>query len=223
MSTNFDNTILNTKEVILKIKKKLILDISEINIKKGKITLLYGANGAGKTTLLRIIACLQKPTSGEIYFKGEKLKYGKQGLKFRRMISMLFQEPYLFQRKVIDNVMFGPIAHGYSKTVAKKKAKDSLKILDCNHLENKLTRGLSGGEKKRIAFASLLTVNSELLLLDEPTAQVDKKNSTLIKKLINNEIDKGKTIILSTHQPELVDGLKYDLINLKYGRLSQQN
>ena len=187
MSRSSKSFLLKLKDIQFGFDDRLILDIPELRISKGEMTVLKGANGAGKTTLLRIMAGLQEPTRGTVFFKGEKVHFGKPGLAYRRRVTMLAQEPYLFQRTVMDNVMFGPLSHGCLKKQAKRRAMDALKSLGCTHLAEKHSRSLSGGEKKRVALACLLSLDSEVLLLDEPTAQVDQEHVLIIKDLIRQQ------------------------------------
>ena len=220
MPKSSESFLLELKNIQFGFDDRLILDIPELMICKGKITVLKGANGAGKTTLLRIMAGLQEPTRGTVFFKGEKVHFGKPGLDYRRRVTMLAQEPYLFQRTVLDNVMFGPLAHGFLKKEAKGRAMDALKSLGCAHLAGKHSRNLSGGEKKRVALACLLSLDSEVLLLDEPTAQVDQEHVLIIKDLIRQQLNHGKTILFSTHQSEWANGLEGRNLCIEYGMLA---
>ena len=220
MSRSSESFLLELKDIQFGFDDRLILDIPELLISKGEMTVLKGANGAGKTTLLRIMAGLQEPTRGTVFFKGEKVHFGKLGLAYRRRVTMLAQEPYLFQRTVMDNVMFGPLSHGFLKKEAKGRAMDALKSLGCTHLAEKHSRNLSGGEKKRVALACLLSLDSEVLLLDEPTAQVDQEHVLIIKDLIRQQLNHGKTILFSTHQPEWANGLEGRCFGIEYGMLA---
>ncbi|HCP34358.1 MAG TPA: ABC transporter ATP-binding protein, partial [Deltaproteobacteria bacterium] len=175
-------------------------------------------NGAGKTSLLRVMAGLQESDQGKIRFKGDTVSYGSQGLEHRRRVSMLHQEPYLFSGSVLKQVCYGPISHGLNQGI-EEKARQALEAVGCLGLVNRHTRQLSGGEKKRIAYACLLALDSELLLLDEPTAQVDQESSEKIRKLIQMQLDAGKTLVVSTHQPEWAKPLKPRLCMLEYGRI----
>ncbi len=220
MSRSSESFFLELKNIQFGFDDRLILDIPELLISKGEMTVLKGANGAGKTTLLRIMAGLQEPTRGTVFFKGEKVHFGKPGLTYRRRVTMLAQEPYLFQRTVMDNVMFGPLAQGFLKKEAKGRAMDALKSLGCTHLAEKHSRNLSGGEKKRVALACLLSLDSEVLLLDEPTSQVDQEHVLIIKDLIRQQLNHGKTILFSTHQPEWANGLEGRSLDIEYGMLA---
>ena len=198
---------------------RVILDVDQLEIEQGKLTLLSGANGAGKTSLMRVMAGLTKPDQGRMWYRDESVSFGKQGLEFRRKVSMLQQEPYLFSGSVLKQVCYGLVARGLTQGMEDNALK-SLESLGCMGLAMRHTRQLSGGEKKRVALASLLTLDSEVLLLDEPTAQVDQESSEKILELIQIQLDSGKTLVISTHQPEWAKPLKPRICLLEYGRIA---
>ena len=218
MSRNSEDALIELEGIKLGFQQRLILDVEQLKIFQGGLTVLTGANGAGKTSLLRVMAGLQESDQGKIRFKGDTVSYGSQGLEHRRKVSMLQQEPYLFSGSVLKQVCYGPISHGLNQGI-EEKARQALEAVGCLGLVNRHTRQLSGGEKKRIAYACLLALDSELLLLDEPTAQVDQESSEKIRKLIQMQLDAGKTLVVSTHQPEWAKPLKPRLCMLEYGRI----
>ena len=219
MSRNSEDALIELEGIKLGFQQRLILDVEQFQIFQGGLTVLTGANGAGKTSLLRVIAGLQKSDQGKIRFKGDTVSYGSQGLEHRRRVSMLQQEPYLFSGSVLKQVCYGLIARGLTQGMEDKALK-SLGSLGCMGLAMRHTRQLSGGEKKRVALASLLTLDSEVLLLDEPTAQVDQESSEKILELIQIQLDSGKTLVISTHQPEWAKPLKPRICLLEYGRIA---
>ena len=168
---------------------------------------------------MRVMAGLTKPDQGRMWYRDEAVSFGKQGLEFRRKVSMLQQEPYLFSGSVLKQVCYGLIARGLTQGMEDKALK-SLESLGCMGLAMRHTRQLSGGEKKRVALASLLTLDSEVLLLDEPTAQVDQESSEKILELIQIQLNSGKTLVISTHQPEWAKPLKPRICLLEYGRIA---
>ena len=190
-----------------------------IAIPRGSIFGLLGPNGAGKTSLMRVMAGLTKPDQGRMWYRDEAVSFGKQGLEFRRKVSMLQQEPYLFSGSVLKQVCYGLVSRSLTQGMEDKALK-SLESLGCMGLAMRHTRQLSGGEKKRVALASLLTLDSEVLLLDEPTAQVDQESSEKILELIQIQLDSGKTLVISTHQPEWAKPLKPRICLLEYGRIA---
>jgi tungstate transport system ATP-binding protein len=175
-----------------------ILSDINLNAEKGSIIALIGPTGSGKTTLLRIIDLLDKPTSGQLIFDGIDLtgKSEKEKLKIRRRMAMVFQKPVMFRSNVLDNVRYGLKVRGLN---SKDKAINALKFVGLSDYESRDANTLSGGEMQRLALARAIVVEPELLLLDEPTANLDPKSSSKIEELILDLALQGITIIMATH------------------------
>lgn len=207
---------------LLEIKKsygqRKILDISHFEFESGKIYSLFGPNGVGKTTLLNIMALLEPPDLGKIFFDGKQVNTGS--IETRRRIGYLFQDPFLFHTSVLENVAYPLKLRGIKK---KERYKKALKILDELGLldfANRKTQNLSGGEAQRVALARVLVYEPEVLLLDEPTSNVDQPNTEWIEELIRRvNSEKGATIIFTTHLLEQVKRLTQHTISLLNGRI----
>ena len=207
------------ENVKFRFESDLVLDIGRIEVSSGVVTLLTGANGSGKTTLLRVMAGLLMPEDGIIKYKGKAVIFGKPGLKYRRQITLLAQEPYLFQGNVMLNVSYGPRARGMNISQANKKAEEAILKTRCEGLVHRDAAKLSGGEKKRVALARALAAGAETRLLDEPISHVDEENSELIAGIIKDLAASGITLVVSTHIPEWTNSLSVKNVRLAYGRV----
>ncbi len=136
---------------------------------------LFGPNGCGKTTFLKLATGLLSPQSGEVRFRGEKVSTEKEFLKMRCSVGYVLQnsEDQLFFPEVIEDVAFGPLNQGLSEEEARKRATETLDSLGLSGFEHRISDRLSGGEKKLVAIASVLSMQPSALLLDEPTAGLD--------------------------------------------------
>lgn len=202
------------KKVFFKYKDEEVLKNINVKISQGDSVALIGANGSGKSTFLKLLNGMIFPTSGSYYFdnleiSSDKLEQGSFSKKFHKKMGFVFQnsDAQLFCSSVYEEVAFGPRQMGMDEIEVKKRVEDCLNLLNVKDLQNKEPYNISGGEKKRVAIASVLALNPEVLVLDEPMSGIDPKG----KKFLNNlfiELNKaGKTIICSTHDFEYVKGL----------------
>jgi len=183
------------------------LDNINFKVEKGQIVSLLGKNGAGKSTLFLHFNGIFEPESGEILVDGEKLKYDKKTLlKVRQKVGIVFQNPddQLFAPTVEEDVAFGPLNIGLSQEETKKRVTDSLARVGMEGFEKKPPHHLSGGQKKRVAIAGILAMGPEIMVLDEPTSGLDPKGASNILKLLYELNNEGMTIIISTHDVDLV-------------------
>lgn len=179
------------------LEKRVLLDLN-FEVSKGEIFAIIGPSGVGKTTLLRIINMLENPSQGEIYFDGRKIDW--DNLMLRRKMGMVFQNPAVFNSSVFENIAYGLKVRGLGGKIIKDRVEKALQIVGLAGYERKNALSLSGGEAQRTNLASVLVLEPELLLLDEPTANLDPTNVRLIEEAIlraNREY--GSTVILATH------------------------
>ena len=177
------------------------LENVNFKVEDGEVFAVIGPNGAGKTTLLRILDLLDTPTSGTIYFNGVAVDYSaKTLLALRRRIAIVFQQTVLFNTGVFNNVAYGLKIRGENKRNIRKKVKEVLQLVRLQGFERKNALDLSGGEAQRVALAQALIIEPELLLLDEPTANLDPKNVSIIEEALSwiNKQQKT-TLIMTTH------------------------
>jgi len=179
---------------------KVILKNINLDIYEKKTLGLIGPTGSGKTSLLRLINMLDKPSSGKIFYKGEDLYKNKYNLKIRRKIAMVFQKPIVFKGTVFDNVYYGLKIRNIKKEESKEDIGKILEKVGLKGYENQKASTLSGGEIQRVALARALIIKPKILLLDEPTANLDPKSTEKIEKIIE-DIQKTEdiTIIMATH------------------------
>lgn len=176
-------------------------------VKKGKMIALLGPNGAGKSTLFLHFNGILKPSSGEVIVNEENLNYNKEGLmKVRQKVGIVFQNPddQLFAPTVGEDVAFGPLNMGLSQIEVENRVHDALKKVGMDGFEDKPPHHLSGGQKKRVAIAGILAMKPEIMVLDEPTSGLDPKGASQIIKLLYQLNKEGMTIIVSTHDVDLV-------------------
>ncbi|MDI6725975.1 MAG: ABC transporter ATP-binding protein [Smithellaceae bacterium] len=158
---------------------KVIFSDFSFTLNRGDRIGLIGNNGSGKTTLLRLIMGLLKPDGGDIEILGSPRKADADFLEVRRRIGLLFQDAddQLFCPSVEEDIAFGPLNLGKTNAEAREMVKHACQVLGINGLEKKITYRLSGGEKRLVALATLVAMNPECYLLDEPTAGLDEATS----------------------------------------------
>ncbi|ABR54699.1 cobalt ABC transporter, ATPase subunit [Methanococcus vannielii SB] len=174
---------------------------------EGEMIAILGPNGAGKSTTFLHFNGILKPSSGKVFLKGKPISYdNKSLLNVRKTVGIVFQNPddQLFAPTVEQDVAFGPMNLGFSKEDVEKKVKEALKAVSMEGFEKKPPHHLSGGQKKRIAIAGILAMNPEIIVLDEPTTGLDPLGASQIMKLLYELNKKGITIIISTHDVDLV-------------------
>jgi tungstate transport system ATP-binding protein len=176
--------------------EKQVLKNIKLEIMRGETFALIGPSGSGKTTLLRLLNFLDRPSRGELIFNGASNTLNTQ----RRRMSLLFQTPCVFNASVLDNVAFGLKVRGSDKNTIERKGSKALDLVGLSGMEKQNARTLSGGEAQRMAFARAIIYDPEILLLDEPTANLDPSNVAKIEEMIKRiKIERGTTIVIATH------------------------
>lgn len=195
-------------------KDKIALRDINIEIKEGESVALIGPNGCGKSTLLKILNGILNLEEGKYIFDDDditekKLNDSTFSKSFHKRIGFIFQNSnaQLFCSTVYDEVAFGPRQMGLSENEVQKRVNDCLELLDIKDLKDREPYNLSGGEKKRVAIASVLSLNPEVLVLDEPLNEIDPKGKKFIRELLIKLNESGKTIICSTHEFGYVKGV----------------
>jgi cobalt/nickel transport system ATP-binding protein len=203
------------------------LDGVSLSIPKGRRVALLGANGSGKSTLLRLLGGLSFPASGSIRFLDEALtkdRLDEQDFfySFRRRVGVVFQNPdvQLFNASVFDEVAFGPLQMGWPAQKIRDRVAETLCEMRIEDLKDRAPHRLSGGEKKRVAIASVLVLDPEVLLLDEPTAALDPASQTQIVELIASWKDTGRTVVIATHDLDALEDLADSCYLLKDGQVA---
>ena len=197
-----------------------------IEIKTSSCVILKGVSGSGKSTLLSIIGTLLKPTSGDIKIDDESIAKlpDLHASNFRaKKLGFIFQSYNLFSElSVKDNISIPLIPLGYSQKQIDDMSKTALKLANIEHKENELVYNLSGGEKQRCAIARALVNNPDIILCDEPTANLDHDNSMKFIESLREFKKLNKTIIVATHDP-IFEELDFvdEIINIKNGMICE--
>ena len=178
----------------------------------GELVALVGANGSGKSTLLKLMDGLIFPTGGELLALGQSLsenafKSGEFRLDFRRRVGLVFQDAdvQLFSPTVWDEVTFGPLQLGISKNEVVSRGQEVLQLLGLAHLKERPPYLLSGGEKKKVSLASVLSLHPQVLLLDEPTTGLDPWSQGNLIDFLLQWADKDKCLVFSTQDLDIVE------------------
>lgn len=188
-------------------------DVS-ISIAAGQRVAVVGANGSGKSTLLRLLDGLCFPSAGSVGFLGDDLTAGHlQGngfaLGFRRKVALVFQNPdvQIFNPTVFEEVAFGPLQLQWTREEVLRRVSETMDFMGITQLKDRPPHRLSGGEKKRVALASVLVLDPEVLLLDEPTSALDPKSQSQLIDLIQSWKSTSKTVVTATHQLDIVEDI----------------
>lgn len=178
-----------------------------LKINDGEMAAILGKNGAGKSTLFLHFNGIHEPDDGEILIDGEKLKYSKKALiKCRQKVGIVFQNPdnQIFAPSVEEDVAFGPLNLKLPMDEVQNRVEEALKRVGMEGFEKKAPHHLSGGQKKRVAIAGILAMRPEIMILDEPTAGLDPQGAIKIMNLLSELNKEGITIVISTHDVDLV-------------------
>ena len=181
---------------------------------EGERFAVIGSNGSGKSTLLQVMNGLIYPHTGIVQFRGKRVSEETLSDRafvkyFRSNVGYMFQDSdvHLFCPTVLDEMMFGPLQMGLSDEETRQRAKEVMEMLNITHLSDRPSYMLSGGEKKRVAIGSILTVNPGVLLMDEPMNGLDPLTKSFLMGLMVSLSDAGKTLVIATHDLSLVSEL----------------
>lgn len=224
MEKNTNGTMIEMKEVSVTYPAgtKAIQDLN-LRVEKGEFVFVVGSSGSGKSTLIKLLLKEIRASSGTICVNGQdigKLKRGKIP-KYRRTLGVVFQDFRLLKdRNVYENVALTGRVMGESSTFIKERVPKILAKVGLGNKLNSLPKELSGGEQQRVALARALMNKPLLLLADEPTGNLDPKNSWEIMSLLEEVNKNGTTVLVVTHNKEIVDTMKKRVITMKKGVLA---
>jgi cobalt/nickel transport system ATP-binding protein len=209
--------------------KVTALDRLSLTITAGTCIALLGANGSGKSTLLRILDGLYFPQSGKIAafgepFTEERLQVEDFAFAFRRRVGLVFQNPdvQLFNATVFDELAFGPLQLRWPEDVIRQRVAATLEEFDIIHLKDRPPHRLSGGEKKRVALASVLIVEPEVILLDEPAVGLDPRSQCQVVDFLCSWRGGTKTVVTATHDLNMVSQIADHCLVLQQGKLAAE-
>jgi len=186
--------------------KQTALDNISLTVNAGECLVILGANGCGKSTLLKLLDGLYFPTSGTISAFGkplseDALRDDEYNFAFRRRVGLVFQDTdvQLFSPSVLDEVAFAPLQLGLPREEVTQRVEFAIEALRIDKLRNRAPHRLSGGEKRRVALASVLSLNPDVWLLDEPTTGLDPRSQSWLVEFILGQRQANKTVITATH------------------------
>jgi molybdopterin-binding protein len=196
------------------------LDNVSLVVDEGETLGVVGQSGAGKTTLLRILSGLEEPTGGSVVFKGSGLDAATR-LSLRRCATMIFQTPLFLRGDMFTNIAYGLRLRKTPEAKVRELVAETLDRVRLGGYEDRPARKLSGGEQQRAALARALVLDPEVLLVDEPTSNLDAANAKVISAIIEEE-KQGRTVVVSTHDLELIKRLTGRTVFIDGGRVTEE-
>ena len=196
-----------------------------LKIRKGEKIAIMGPNGAGKSTLFSHFNGLTEPTSGHVEVDGKKIIFERDELlKVRQKVGIVFQDPndQLFAPTVKEDVAFGPMNLGLEYEEIERRIEESLEMVGMSGFEEKTPHHLSGGQQKRVAIAGIIAMRPEIMILDEPTAGLDPEGVDKVLEILNNLNEEGISIVISSHDIEMVNGFADKIFVLYNGEIIAQ-
>jgi len=211
-------------ENVTKIYEPDVVVLQEISfeVKEGEFVSIVGKSGAGKTTLIRMILGLENPTSGSIFFEGKNISElsGPELQKMRRRIGGIYQDYKLLSAKTVyENVAYIMEIEGRAGEEITRDVPKVLEAIGLGEKTNNFPNELSGGEQQRLAIARALVIYPDVIIADEPTGNLDPYNSYEVISLLEKINKAGKTVILSTHDREIINKLGKRVITIEGGRV----
>lgn len=203
--------IINLSHISYNYEEVSALNDISLEIYAGELIFFTGPNGCGKSTLFKLLNGLIFPTKGEYYFDNKKID--KNTLQdnifaknFHKRIGYIFQNPdvQLFNATVYDEIAFGPRQMNLDEEIIHQRVNELLIYLNIQHLQDRPLYHLSGGEQKKVALAAILALNPDVLMIDEPLNGLDNKTRQWFKEFLLDFIKANKTILISTHEQELL-------------------
>ncbi|HUY14742.1 MAG TPA: ABC transporter ATP-binding protein [Terriglobia bacterium] len=221
--------IFDVQNVTYRYHQATALDGLSLVIQPGERYALLGANGSGKSTLLRILDGLYYPEKGTVLFCGQpltedRLRDGGFGFDFRRRVGLVFQNPdvQLFSPSVFDEIAFGPLQLRWPRQQTLLRVKETMELMEITHLKDRPPHELSNGEKKRVALASVLVLDPEVLLLDEPTASLDPRSESHMIDFLVGWRGGAKTVVTTTHNMDIVEDIADRCYVFESGRVTAE-
>jgi tungstate transport system ATP-binding protein len=217
-------TLLDIHHLRKRFGERLLFDIDTLVIRAGSAYVLTGLNGSGKSTLLRILAGLETAEHGELRFLNQPARLAPYPAAMRDAIVYVHQHPVLFSTSVFDNIAYGLVARKRPRGEIVQRVEAAMQWAGVEHLRRSKPATLSGGEKQRIALARAKVLEPKLLLLDEPTSNLDGAAREQVIALIPSLMQAGSSVIMACHDRDLISLPGVQRLKLRDGRLqARQN
>ena len=203
--------------------KVSVYDI-DLTIKKGEFVTFIGPSGAGKTTLMKLLLCEEKPTTGKLMFDDINIHNLRRSdiPKYRQRIGIVFQDYKLLENKTVyENIAFAMEMVGKSDSEIRADVPYALNLVDLNDKGFSFPDQLSGGEQQRLAIARAIINHPDVLIADEPTGSLDPENSQKVLNILKKINEMGTTVILATHDTEVVNKLHRRVVRIEDGRITR--
>ncbi len=204
---------MKVKNLSLEIEGREVFKGVSFSVNEGEKLFITGDNGCGKSSLIETIMGFLKPKEGKISFKGKELKREEDFKELRSKVGYVFQNPddQLFCPNVEEEIAFAPLVKGKNREETEEIVRKILREFEIEHLKDRPTHKLSGGEKRIVSIGAVLSMEPEGLILDEPTVGLDRKR---FRKLVNFLEETPKTVIVITHERELIEELNWKVFKM---------
>lgn len=202
--------------------QRRLLDIEDLSIAQAQAYVLTGSNGSGKSTLMRILAGLESADTAEVKFQGETVQLAPYPRLMRDAIVYVHQHPVMFSTSVEENIAYGLSVRGVAKNIIAEKVEEAIAWAGIAHLRASIPNFLSGGEKQRVALARARVLSPKLLLLDEPTANLDGAAREQVIALIPTLVNEGGSVIMACHDRDLIALPGVQRLKIRDGKLEMR-
>ena len=216
-------TLLSIDRLRKMLGQRVLFDIGGLVLAQGRPYVLTGVNGAGKSTLLRILAGLDEAEAHGVVWQGEAVQLSPYPAALRMAIVYVHQHPVMFSTSVARNIGFGLAARGFAKSAITAKVAQAMAWAGVSHLHASDPAHLSGGEKQRVALARARVLEAKLLLLDEPTANLDGGAREQVMALIPELVAAGSTVVMACHDRDLIGLPGVQRLKLRDGALEYKS
>jgi tungstate transport system ATP-binding protein len=212
------NPLLALKSIVYH-RDDFTLQVDHLELHRGRVYLLRGPNGSGKSTLLHLLALLLAPAGGTISFDGTLVNGAAERQRLRRQITLVEQHPFLFNASVYQNLAFGLRLRDVRGDLQRRRITNALQAVGLEGFERRPACALSGGETRRVALARAMVLRPQLLLLDEPTAGLDRDSLPVFERCLVTLPEQGTTVVIASHDSDQQRRLDASVLCLERGRL----
>jgi tungstate transport system ATP-binding protein len=216
------DTLLSIQRLQKSFHQRRLLDIQDLSIAQAQAYVLTGSNGSGKSTLMRILAGLESADTAEVKFQGETVQLAPYPRLMRDAIVYVHQHPVMFSTSVEANIGYGLSVRGVAKNIIAEKVEEAIAWAGIAHLRASIPNFLSGGEKQRVALARARVLSPKLLLLDEPTANLDGAAREQVIALIPTLVNEGGSVIMACHDRDLIALPGVQRLKIRDGKLEMR-